>query len=44
MACDYRGHTWRLASRNILVSNGQPDVHRGILEAIAEARRQLQQP
>ncbi len=41
---DYRGQPWRLVSRNILVSNGQPEVHRGILEAITEARRRLQQP
>jgi myo-inositol-1(or 4)-monophosphatase len=41
---NYLGDPWRLASRNILVSNGQPDVHRGILEAIAEARRRLLQP
>jgi myo-inositol-1(or 4)-monophosphatase len=41
---DYGGEPWRLASRNILVSNGQPDVHRGILEAIAEARRRRLQP
>ena len=44
MVSDYSGHAWRLASRNILVSNGQPDVHRGILEGIVEARRRLQQP
>jgi len=41
---DHSGQPWRLASRNILVSNGQPAVHRGILEAIAEARRRLLQP
>jgi myo-inositol-1(or 4)-monophosphatase len=44
VASDCRGQPWRLASHNILVSNGQPDVHRGILEAIAEARRRLLQP
>jgi myo-inositol-1(or 4)-monophosphatase len=44
MVSDYVGHAWRLGSRNILVSNGQPDVHQGILEAIVEARRRLQEP
>jgi myo-inositol-1(or 4)-monophosphatase len=38
-ASDYLGQPWRLNSRNILVSNGQPGVHLAILEVIAEARR-----
>jgi myo-inositol-1(or 4)-monophosphatase len=40
-ASDYKGQPWQLASRNILVSNGQPGVHLAILETIAEARRRL---
>jgi myo-inositol-1(or 4)-monophosphatase len=40
---DCRGEPWQLASRSILVSNGQPALHRGILETIAEARRLLDQ-
>ena len=40
---DYTGQPWRLASRNILVSNGQPGVHGAILETIAEVRSLLEQ-
>jgi myo-inositol-1(or 4)-monophosphatase len=40
---DYRGQPWRLASRSILVSNGQPGVHASILETIAEVRGRLEQ-
>jgi myo-inositol-1(or 4)-monophosphatase len=38
---DCRGQPWQVASRNILVSNGQPGVHQAILDSIAEARRLL---
>jgi myo-inositol-1(or 4)-monophosphatase len=38
---DCLGQPWQLASRHILVSNGQPGVHQAILETIAEARRLL---
>jgi myo-inositol-1(or 4)-monophosphatase len=40
---DFLGRPWRLASRSILVSNGQPGVHTAILEAIGEARSRLEQ-
>jgi myo-inositol-1(or 4)-monophosphatase len=40
-ASDYKGQPWQLASRNILVTNGQPGVHLVILETIIEARRLL---
>jgi myo-inositol-1(or 4)-monophosphatase len=43
MVSDYGGKTWRLASRSILVSNGQHGVHGAIVEAIAEARGRLEQ-
>jgi myo-inositol-1(or 4)-monophosphatase len=40
---DFRGQPWRLASRSILVSNGQNGVHAAILETIAEVRERLEQ-
>jgi myo-inositol-1(or 4)-monophosphatase len=42
-ASDYRGQPWRPGSRNILVSNGLPGVHPVVLEAVARARRLLDQ-
>jgi myo-inositol-1(or 4)-monophosphatase len=38
MVSNYTGQPWRLDSRSILVTNGQPGVHEAIVGAIAEAR------
>ncbi len=43
LATDYRGQPWHLTSRNMLATNGQPGVHLAIQEAIAEARRPLEE-
>jgi myo-inositol-1(or 4)-monophosphatase len=40
---DFLGQPWRLGSRSILVSNGQPGVHAAILETLAEVRSRLGQ-
>lgn len=39
---DYLGHTWRLRSRNMLVTNGRPEVHLCIQDVIALARKSLE--
>jgi myo-inositol-1(or 4)-monophosphatase len=40
---DFLGQPWRLASRSILVSNGQPGVHAAVLETITQVRGRLEQ-
>ena len=41
---DFVGQPWHLASRSILVSNGQPGVHTTILDTIAGERARLAHP
>jgi len=38
---DYQGADWTLTSRTLVASNGQPALHRALLDGIRDARRTL---
>lgn len=39
--CDYDGRPWHVGCPNIIASNGQPALHRALLEGVQIARRRL---
>jgi myo-inositol-1(or 4)-monophosphatase len=40
---NYDGDDWTLTDHTIVASNGQPDVHDGMLDAIRTARESLEE-
>ncbi len=43
LVTDYNGQPWRLTSGSLVASNGQPGLHRELLEGIQQARADLKE-